>query len=384
MELTVKALLAILIPILLVTIFGFAKYGFSEAPLDLSVQIEKESIGKSGVQKMSIFSSSNGEAVGKVKLAVILVDTKNNTKSINANTAGTGKWTLSWKINAKSDPGIFTILVSASKDGYASANKTITFTVTPNTEPSSSPTLSSSTLNKPSSVSGTLIINSTKFEVQKDQSTFVSISGKIQNSTGGKVWFTISKPGRITENNIAYITAKGDYSLIYFLDKDAKVGKYSVKAVYHDSEFATADFQLVRKSKPGQLSASTLASYLKKCTGDAQCIVGRIKDIVSGDTLIVESSEVHLSLVNTVEKNLPGFENAKKFTAKLCSVGSIAIVDQDDKQPKDKYGRILGKVYCKNKILNEEILNNGFARLFPRYCLTSEFANEEWAKAGGC
>ena len=59
-------------------------------------------------------------------------------------------------------------------------------------------------------------------------------------------------------------------------------------------------------------------------------------------------------------------------------------VDQDDLQPYDTFGRLLGKVYCENGILNEILLNNGHANIMTRYCNTSEFSGESWAQEYGC
>jgi len=91
-----------------------------------------------------------------------------------------------------------------------------------------------------------------------------------------------------------------------------------------------------------------------------------------------------LSLTNTPEKNEDGFSKATEFTKRLCPVGSVITIDQDDKQQYDKYGRILGKVYCGDKSLNSELLYNGHANILTQYCSSSEFSNELWAQKYGC
>ena len=50
----------------------------------------------------------------------------------------------------------------------------------------------------------------------------------------------------------------------------------------------------------------------------------------------------------------------------------------------DEYGRVLAKVYCGNRILNSELLYNGYADIMTQYCSTSEFAGEAWAQDYGC
>ena len=129
---------------------------------------------------------------------------------------------------------------------------------------------------------------------------------------------------------------------------------------------------------------TTLSSTSSECKGTALCIVGKVKKIIDGDTLTVDTYTIRLSLVNTPEKNEPGFNEAKSFTSKRCPVGSKAIVDQDDKQPTDKYKRTVAKVICSGNILNSDLLYNGHAKILTQYCSKSEFSSESWAKQFGC
>ncbi|GKS67547.1 hypothetical protein YTPLAS73_10940 [Nitrosarchaeum sp.] len=120
------------------------------------------------------------------------------------------------------------------------------------------------------------------------------------------------------------------------------------------------------------------------CSDDALCITAKVERIVDGDTIYVEGYKVRLSLTNAPEKNESGFSEATAFTKRLCPVGSVVTVDQDNKQPYDVYGRLLGKVYCDDKILNSELLFNGHANILTQYCGTSEFSSESWAQDFGC
>lgn len=120
------------------------------------------------------------------------------------------------------------------------------------------------------------------------------------------------------------------------------------------------------------------------CKGDKLCIVGEIKSVIDGDTIYLDKYKIRLSLTNTPERGEHGFNEATEFTKQLCPVGSTILIDQDDLQPVDAYGRILGKVFCDNKMLNEELLYNNHAGILTQYCSTSEFANEAWAKKYGC
>ena len=120
------------------------------------------------------------------------------------------------------------------------------------------------------------------------------------------------------------------------------------------------------------------------CLGKALCITGKVERIVDGDTLQIDGYIVRISLSNAPEKYEDRFAEATAFTRNLCPVGTLVMVDQDDKQPYDQYERLLGKVICQGKNLNEELLENGFAEISIRYCGTSEFASEAWAKKHGC
>jgi micrococcal nuclease len=120
------------------------------------------------------------------------------------------------------------------------------------------------------------------------------------------------------------------------------------------------------------------------CSGAAKCITGKVTKIIDGDTLYTESYTIRLSLTNTPEKDQLGFLESTQFTAKLCPVGSTITIDQDDLQPYDKYERLVGKVFCGDKVLNSELLDSGYADILTEYCSTSEFSKEPWAQQSGC
>lgn len=121
------------------------------------------------------------------------------------------------------------------------------------------------------------------------------------------------------------------------------------------------------------------------CSGKELCLREKVIRIVDGDTLYLSGGyEVRLSLADTPERTERGFYEASQFTTDMCPVTSIAIVDQDDEQPYDAYGRILGKITCRDNVLNSELLYAGHATILEKYCSTSEFSNEVWAKEFGC
>ena len=119
--------------------------------------------------------------------------------------------------------------------------------------------------------------------------------------------------------------------------------------------------------------------------GKYKYITDKVKRIIDGDTIELKNYLViRLSLTDAYEKSKSGGPQATAFTTKLCPVGSFITVDQDDRQPFDIYKRILGKVYCGDKVLNSELLDNDHANILVKYCNTSEFAKEDWATKYGC
>ena len=118
-----------------------------------------------------------------------------------------------------------------------------------------------------------------------------------------------------------------------------------------------------------------------ECKGAAACFTDTVVYIVDGDTLDVGSTRIRLALANTPEVGQPGYSEAKQFTAQLCSVGSQALVDEDDGQTGGSYGRMVAVVYCGGVNLNAELLRSGLAVLVTYYCGVSNFSKESWA---GC
>lgn len=140
----------------------------------------------------------------------------------------------------------------------------------------------------------------------------------------------------------------------------------------------------VQSKKTEPKPAMPPTSYKTTCTGNALCITDKVTKIVDGDTIYIKNYKIRLSLTNTPEKSQAGFNEAKSFTQNMCPIDSIIVVDQDDKQKTDSYGRMIGKVTCSGKNLNAELLENGYATILKQYCKKSEFASEDWAKKFGC
>lgn len=86
-------------------------------------------------------------------------------------------------------------------------------------------------------------------------------------------------------------------------------------------------------------------------------IIGRVID---GDTLVLKDNRtVRLLNINTPEKNVDGYEKAKKFLAEFEGKQvSLEITG------KDKYNRYLARIYSQDNYLNEEIVKLGLATKF--------------------
>ena len=121
-----------------------------------------------------------------------------------------------------------------------------------------------------------------------------------------------------------------------------------------------------------------------RCSGAAACFAGPVTRIVDGDTLDVSGERIRLVLVNAPERATRFGPAATEYLRELCPVGSTALVDQDDLQQTDDYGRMLAVVWCGETRVNEAIIRAGHARLYERFCRQSEFGLELWAVALGC
>ena len=121
-----------------------------------------------------------------------------------------------------------------------------------------------------------------------------------------------------------------------------------------------------------------------RCNGVAACFAGPVTRVVDGDTLDVRTERIRLVLVDAPERATRFGPAATEYLRELCPVGSTALVDQDDQQKTDNYGRMLGVVWCGESRANEAIIRAGHARLYNRFCRQSEFGLQLWAVTLGC
>ena len=120
------------------------------------------------------------------------------------------------------------------------------------------------------------------------------------------------------------------------------------------------------------------------CSGTARCITGTVTKIVDGDTIHVDGESVRFALASAPELSGYGGVESRDFIQTICPVGSDVIVDEDDGQTGESYGRMIGVVYSNGMNLNQELLDADLGYLADQFCDSSEFASEPWAQKHGC
>ena len=104
-------------------------------------------------------------------------------------------------------------------------------------------------------------------------------------------------------------------------------------------------------------------------------IQGKIVSVADGDTItVLENSKqykIRLYGIDTPEKSQDFGQKAKQFTSDMVFKQHVKVVVYDI----DRYGRTVGTVYIGQKCLNEELIRNGFAWVYRKYCSES-FCND--------
>ena len=90
------------------------------------------------------------------------------------------------------------------------------------------------------------------------------------------------------------------------------------------------------------------------------------------------------------ERGESGYSEAIDFVKSVCSVGTKALVDEDDGQKEGSFDRLIGLVYCgdsginNRESLNELLLERGYAIIDQDFCTVSEFSSASWTQRYGC
>ena len=113
---------------------------------------------------------------------------------------------------------------------------------------------------------------------------------------------------------------------------------------------------------------------------------GKVVSVADGDTITVLNGKAQIRVrlygIDTPEKKQPFGNAAKKFTLAMVAGKSVEVEDMDI----DKYGRTVGLVSLGSTSLNEELIKNGYAWVYRKYCRHSMCSDwyllEEEAREG--
>jgi micrococcal nuclease len=111
----------------------------------------------------------------------------------------------------------------------------------------------------------------------------------------------------------------------------------------------------------------------KKTENEYQRIKVKLENAVDGDTIEIlyngKSESVRFLLVDTPETSHPRLgkqpfgEEAKAFTAQIVQNANELELEFDIGPQRDKYGRLLAYIYADGKMVQEELLKQGLARV---------------------
>ncbi len=103
---------------------------------------------------------------------------------------------------------------------------------------------------------------------------------------------------------------------------------------------------------------------------------GVVVKVLDGDSLKVRREgqiyEIRLYGIDTPEYRQPFSNKAKQFTKKLAYRQMVTIEEKDV----DRYGRIVALVTTGGKLVNRELVREGLAWYYPRYCRAQPVCSE--------
>lgn len=98
---------------------------------------------------------------------------------------------------------------------------------------------------------------------------------------------------------------------------------------------------------------------------------GEVSRVIDGDSIVVDSKgksyEIRLWGVDAPEHDQPYGYKAKKHCSKLISGRNVRV----EVKTRDGYNRLVGVVYLNRKNINEELVRQGSAWVYKKYCTTS-------------
>ncbi len=91
-----------------------------------------------------------------------------------------------------------------------------------------------------------------------------------------------------------------------------------------------------------------------------------VTNVVDGDTLDIDTGErIRLSGINTPETDECYYQEAKNRLRQL-TLNQYVYLEQD-KSNRGKYGRLLRYIYVDDLLVNEQLVLEGFAKVYDKY-----------------
>ena len=110
--------------------------------------------------------------------------------------------------------------------------------------------------------------------------------------------------------------------------------------------------------------------------GDACAWEGIVVKVLDGDSIeIKRNGKVHtirLYGIDTPEYKQAYSNKAKQFTKRLVNRQKVNVVEKDI----DRYGRIVALVESRGQLVNRELVREGLAWYYPKYCLAQPLCGE--------
>lgn len=100
----------------------------------------------------------------------------------------------------------------------------------------------------------------------------------------------------------------------------------------------------------------------------ANAITGKVIGVADGDTITVLENKTQYKIrlygIDCPESHQDFGKRAKQFMSSIAFGKTANVIKEDT----DRYGRTVGMVYVGDICVNEEIIRNGFAWVYQRYC----------------
>lgn len=110
----------------------------------------------------------------------------------------------------------------------------------------------------------------------------------------------------------------------------------------------------------------------------AETITGKVISVTDGDTIKILDEKNKVYKIRLIDIDAPekkqAFGNKSKENLAKYIAGQIVRVEYDKL---DRYKRILGTVYLKDKNINKQQITDGYAWQYKKYSKNNEYKNQE-------